>query len=123
MLARMRSWSAVVVFAVGLTLPAGADEKDGGLILRVDPHQAFAPATVQVTVLVELDATARRLVVEADSGTFYRRTDQELEGSTGPRLVVFRWRGLPEGDYMVTATVTRAGGVQGQAKDRVTILP
>ena len=123
MISPLRSWSAVVVFAAALTIPARANEKDDALILRVDPHHAFAPATVQVSVLVELDASARRLVVEADSGSFYRRTDHELEGNTGARLVVFRWRNLPEGEYMVTATVTRAGGIQEQAKERVTILP
>jgi hypothetical protein len=119
----MRTWAAAFAFAAALTVPSRANENEGRVILRVDPHHAFAPATVQVSVMVELDAAARRLVVEADSGTFYRRTDHELEGSTGARLVVFKWRNLPDGEYMVTATVTRAGGIQDQAKERVTVLP
>jgi hypothetical protein len=118
----MRSWSAVV-FAVAVMIPARAEEQSNGVALRVYPRQAFAPATVQVTVLIEPDAHIRHLVVEAESGMFYRRTDQELEGTNAARLHVFRWRNLPEGDYMVTATVVFDEGTQEQARDRVHVLP
>ena len=120
----MRSWSAVMfAFAFALMVPARAEEQSGGVTLRVYPRQAFAPATVQVTVLIEPDAHIRHLVVEAESGMFYRRTDQELEGTNDARLHVFRWRNLPEGDYTVTATVTFDEGTHEQAKALVHILP
>jgi hypothetical protein len=108
--------------AFALMIPARAAEQSSGVTLRVYPRQAFAPATVQVTVLIEPDAHIRHLVVEAESGMFYRRTDQEL-GTNDARLHVFRWRNLPEGDYMVTATVTFDEGTHEQAKARVNVLP
>jgi hypothetical protein len=119
----MRSWSICVVLAVVLLTPAGAADRRNGLVLEVYPRQAFAPATVQVTVFVDLDADMQRLTVEAESGMFYRRSDKELEGRNAARLHVVRWRGLPAGEYTVTATVTSAGGRQEWVKDHVNVVP
>jgi hypothetical protein len=118
----MHSGSVCVVLAVVLLTPAHAADENR-LILEVHPRQAFAPATVQVTVFVDLDEDVQRLVVEAESGMFYRRSDKELEGRNAARLHVLRWRGLPAGEYTVTATVTCAGGRQEWVKDYVNIVP
>jgi hypothetical protein len=48
--------------------------------------------------------------VVADSGGFYRSSAVQLEGDQSPRTTTFQFRGLPPGEYRVTATVMGADG-------------
>lgn len=73
--------------------------------VEVNPHIAFAPASIQVTVRVQPDAENRNLIVEAVGGD-YRRSDVQLDGDVAPIQHLINWRGLDGGEYEVIASVT-----------------
>jgi hypothetical protein len=47
----------------------------------------------------------RAMEVIAESADFYRSSAIELAGDRAPRTVTFEFRGLPPGEYEVTAAV------------------
>ena len=63
-----------LLFAAGTT---GASEK---LSLRVTPNVSSAPSTVMVRAYITPNTENRWLRIEADSGTFYRSSEIQLEG-------------------------------------------
>jgi hypothetical protein len=98
----------------------GANEK---LTVRVTPNISSAPSTVTVRAYVEPHQANRRLRVEADSGSFYRSSEVQLEGDEAPTLTEFRFKSLPGGNYIVSATLIDATGQTTVARDNVTVLP
>lgn len=81
----------------------------------------YAPADLRLRVTVEPNDANRRLTVEADSGSFYRRSDEDLTGESPRTRWVDRWRAFPAGDYAIRATVIDAAGTAHSAKDTLTI--
>ena len=107
MKAQLTLAAATVIALLFATSAAGASEK---LTLRVTPNVSSAPSTVTVRVYVEPDADNRRLRVEADSGSFYRSSEIQLDGDNAPMLTEFRLKSLPSGAYTVMATLIDAMG-------------
>ena len=107
MKAQLTLAAATVIALLFATSAAGAIEK---LTLRVTPNVSSAPSTVTARVYVEPDAGNRRLRVEADSGSFYRSSEIQLDGDNAPMLTEFRLKSLPSGAYTVMATLIDAMG-------------
>ncbi len=76
--------------------------------VRVNTSVANAPATVMVTATVEPDERNRTLILTASSNAYLRRSSIQLEGDDEARVHQMWLRGLPRGDYEVTADVLGA---------------
>jgi hypothetical protein len=96
-------------------LPVGAGESDR-MTLRVSPAVAFAPANLAVRATIAADESNRAIEIVAESETFYRSSEIQLEGDHAPRTSLFEFRSLPPGTYEVRATLRGSRG-----EDRTTI--
>jgi hypothetical protein len=81
------------------------------LQMKVSPAVQRAPAMLTVRVMVESSAENRLLQVVAESDTFYRSSEVEIDGENSSPLRVFQFRGLPTGRYEVTGVLL---GTQGR---------
>ena len=88
---------------VGLIFATGSTDANEKLALRVTPNVSSAPSTVVVRAYVARNAQNRVLQIEADSGSFYRSSQIQLDGDKAPTLNEFRLNALPGGEYVVTA--------------------
>jgi hypothetical protein len=98
--------------------PATATEP---VSIRVNPTVSMAPATVILSVTVEPDERNRVLTVVTDSPDFYSASEVELEGERASRLQRFTVRGLPAGDYVVQARITRADSSERVAETQLMV--
>jgi hypothetical protein len=93
------------------------------LSVSVYPTKCFAPAEVRVRVWIEPHADNRALDIVADSWDFYRRSVFELEGDKAPRSIEWRLRALPDGEYLIKATLTDSAGLgRATAQCRLSII-
>jgi len=99
------------------TLRAGGSEP---MTLRVSPAVAFAPATLIVRASIEADARNRTVEIVAESPSFYRSSEIQLDGDRAPRTNTFEFRSVPPGTYDVKATLRDASG-QARALVRSTV--
>jgi hypothetical protein len=99
-----------ILVAVGLVLaaPLGADNR---LAIKVSPAVAFAPANLIVRTIIEANGENRAVEIVAESESFYRSSEIQLEGDRAPRTTTFEFKSVPGGVYEVTATLL---GVHGQ---------
>lgn len=103
----MRNHRWACAFLLSTALPLGPSER---LTMTVSPIHSFAPSDMMVRVHVEPDAANRALVIVADSGEYYRSSVTQLEGESGPRMIVLELRSVPGGDYQIRATVVDSVG-------------
>ena len=59
---------------------------------------------------VERDASNRILRITAESDSFYRSSEIQLEGDQAPRTTTFEFRSLPPGIYEVKVMLIGADG-------------
>ena len=97
----------------------GAEEK---LSLRVTPNVSNAPSTVIVRAMVEPNSDNRWLHIEADSGSFLRSSDVQLDGDKAPLITEFRLNNLPGGEYTVTAVLRTNVGAETTARKTAIVL-
>src|SRR5262245_56837688 len=105
---------AMKALCVGLllsasTISAGAGQADR-LTLRVSPAVAFAPANLVVRASIAADADNRTIEIVAESDTFYRSSEIQLDGDRAPRMSLFEFRSLPPGAYEVNAVLRGSAG-------------
>ncbi len=81
------------------------------LQMQVSPAVQRAPAMLTVRVMVESSSENRRLQVVAESESFYRSSEVEIDGANSSPLRVFQFRGLPTGRYEITGLLV---GTQGR---------
>jgi hypothetical protein len=105
-----------LLFATGTT---GASEK---LSLRVTPNVSSAPSTVMVRAYVTPNAENRWLRNDADSGSFYRSSEIQLEGDKAPMLTEFRLNSLPSGEYTVAAMLIDSKGTETVVRRTAIVL-
>jgi hypothetical protein len=96
--------SRVIVCAIGLLLGVSANA-DSRLSMRVSPAVAFAPANLIVKAMIEADTDNRAVSIVAESDSFYRSSEIQLDGDRAPRTTTFEFRSMPGGVYQVTATL------------------
>lgn len=108
-MAHTRMKTALVVSAmVGLgTLHGDATQR---LNIRVAPAVSSAPAVIQIYVGVQPRAENRLLRVSAESEDFFRSSEAQLDGEQSARMITFTFRGMPEGDYQVSAQLIGSNG-------------
>jgi len=91
---------------VGLALmTTGVDGANQPVTMQVSPAMSFAPANLVIRARLEPYVNNRAMEVIAESADFYRSSAIELAGDRAPRTVTFEFRGLPPGEYEVTAAV------------------
>jgi hypothetical protein len=113
----LASW---ITLPVMQGLPASAESR---LAVRVSPAAAFEPADPVLTVRVDTHPDNRLPVVEADSGTSYRSSTEQLDGESGPAVRVFRWKALAEGHYQVAVSLVGPTGVRAVARAQALVMP
>jgi hypothetical protein len=118
----MRKARAKAILGVLLasTMSAGASER---LTMKMTPQVAYAPARVSVRTTIEADVDNRALEIVVDSDNFYRSSLIELNGDHAPRTSVIEFRDLPEGQYIVSATLLdQRGKPRGLARQMMNVL-
>jgi hypothetical protein len=103
-----------------LPLPAGA--ATDGVAIQVTPAVAFAPATVRVKATVDRNDANRAIEVVAESASFYRSSEIQLDGDEAPRTSLFQFKDLPAGDYEVTALLIDAEGQQHAVSKQLRVV-
>jgi hypothetical protein len=111
----------LIAFVICAAGEAGASEEEK-LSLRVSPNVSSAPTTVVVRAMVTPDADNRWLVVEADSGSFYRSSSIQLDGDNAPLVSEFTLRNLPSGKYAVSAVLRDRHGEETMVSRTVIVL-
>jgi hypothetical protein len=108
----LRRHSLISVIAVlGAILGSGLrTSADAPLTMTVAPHIWFAPADLRVRVELTPAARNRSLVVVAESEDYFRSSEIPLEGAESPRSLTVQFRGLPQGEYLVSGEVQDADG-------------
>ena len=105
-----------------VAMPAGAGEHDR-MTLRVSPAVAFAPANLVVRATIPSNEDNRAVEIVAESETFYRSSEIQLEGENAPRTSQFEFRSLPPGTYEVRATLRGARGEErSTARQQVNVI-
>jgi hypothetical protein len=98
-------FTLVAATTMGLILGSGSTTASEKLMLRVTPNVSSAPSTVIVKATVTRNADNRWLHIEAESETFYRSSDVQLEGDKAPLVTEIRLNNLPGGEYTVSAVL------------------
>jgi hypothetical protein len=101
---------------------AVADEKDDKMDMRVRPQVSYAPGSVVISVWVPPLPDNRALVIEADSGLFFRSSHVQLDGDNAPRSHNLVLNNLPPGEYQITATLQDTEGVKTELRRNATVL-
>ena len=115
----MNARCLMVAMVLAATPVAGAKEP---LSIRVSPAFSFAPANLAIRASVEPDAANRSLEVVVDSADFYRSSTISLEGDSAPKTLTVDFRGLPPGDYEVTAVLIGEGRRRAIAQAHLDVL-
>ena len=89
------------------TVSAGAGEK---MTLRASPEVSFAPAQLTVRMNIEADPDNRAIEIVIDSPDFYRSSTIQLEGDRAPRISMVQYRGVPSGNYIISARLLGQNG-------------
>ncbi len=97
----------------------------GGEVLRmqVSPAIQRAPAMLTVRVMVESSDDNRILQVVAESPTFYRSSEVQIDGANATPLKVFQFRGLPTGLYEITGVLVGAQGRRAMISRMAQVVP
>jgi len=100
------------VTIVGLLAASGPSVASAKLTLRVTPNVSAAPSTVVAQATVTRNAGNRSLHIEAESGTFYRSSEVQLDGDKAPLITEIRLNNLPGGEYTIKAVLRNNLGEQ-----------
>jgi hypothetical protein len=111
-----------VFTTIGLISAVGETAATEKLSLRVTPNVSAAPSNVIVQATVAKHADNRWLVIEADSGTFYRSSSIQLDGDKAPAVMEIRLSNLPSGEYAVSAVLRNSLGEETTVRRTVIVL-
>ena len=94
------------IFALTAISASGGEQ----LQLAVSPLQSFSPSNLNIRARVVPHAENRALTIVAESEDFYRSSQVPLEGNHAPATIMFEFRGVPGGDYVVSGVLTDSVG-------------
>jgi hypothetical protein len=97
---------AALGFAALLEAPAFANQP---VAVRVSPHIALEPATLNIDLIVERNSDNRALQLSVESENYYRSSLVQLDGDDAPRVTTMRYSSVPAGSYEVKATILGPG--------------
>lgn len=112
----------VGITLAGLIAASGSTGATEKLSLRVTPNVSSAPSTVRVKATVTKNTENRWLHVEADSGSFFRSSDIQLDGENAPLVTEIELRSLPSGEYTVTAVLRNTLGEETTVRRTALVL-
>jgi hypothetical protein len=104
----MKKMSSVFTAATVVALLAWTEWPSASaapLAMTVSPAMSLAPATVDIGLHLIANRENHLLVVEADSGDFFRSSEIPVDGDHAPTMMNVRFRDLPEGEYQVVASL------------------
>ena len=115
----------VAAFSCVLLLLAVPMVGGGSAALKMDvsPTVSRAPAAVRVRVPVNSSPEDRALRVVAESDTFYRSSEVQLDGADSDGVNTFEFRDLPSGLYQVTGVLVNARGTRATVSRLVKVEP
>jgi hypothetical protein len=120
----IETMKATLMLSAVLTLTTVSAHGGDALTLAVSPKQAFAPSNLRIRARVAPDPANRLLEIVAESVEFYRSSQIQLEGDQAPATITFEFRGVPGGDYEVSALlIDNLGRRRAVARDHVSIIP
>ena len=96
----VRAW--VCWLALTTTTVDGANQP---VTMQISPAVSFAPAKLVIRTRLEPHVNNRAMEVIAEDADFYRSSAIKLAGDRATRTLTFEFRGLPPGEYEVTAAV------------------
>ena len=114
----MRGLMAFVLLAA-VTTPAAAGEP---VSIRLRTTILNSPAYLRVLIMVEPDATNRRLTIEVDGVPMFRSSDVTLEGDKEKRAHQFEVKGLMPGEYVVRAVLHGSSNVRAVRERRIIVV-
>ena len=96
----------------GAVLLATTSQLNGAESLRIQvtPTISRTPAILTVRAMIEPAADNRSLEVVAESASFFRSSQVQLEGEHGAPVNVFQFKNLPTGLYQVTGVLVGVNG-------------
>jgi hypothetical protein len=101
-------------------LSVGAGEK---ISLKASPEISYAPAHLVVRTAIEPDRDNRALEIVIDSQDFYRSSLIQLDGDQAPRASVVEFRGVPRGNYEISARLLgQSGESRGYERRMVNVI-
>jgi hypothetical protein len=106
-----------------LTVCADTFNASERLTMYVSPAMTVAPAVVRVQAIVARDASNRMLRIIAESDSFYRSSEIQLDGANGPLVSVLDFPSLPTGTYQVTGILMGTNGQRAAATKTVRVQP
>ena len=98
-------WILLALLTTGM-FPATAAEP---ISMTVSPLQSMAPTDLSIRLRVENIPDARSLKVVADSGTYLRSSEIELNADH-PRTTLIEFKEVPGGNYNVLAVLVDGSG-------------
>jgi hypothetical protein len=112
--------AAIVCCLAGSVLPLNGTAP---FAMKVSPTLAPAPAFVRVEATIERDDNNRAFAIIAQSDDFYRSSQIQLDGASGPRIHVFEFPHLPSGVYEVTGSLVDRHGQRATTTRLVRVAP
>jgi hypothetical protein len=106
-----------------LSLTPSALNGGEALQMQVSPAVQRAPAMLTVRIMVESSEENRLLQVVAESSSFYRSSEVQIDGANASPLRVFQFRGLPTGRYEVTGVLLGAQGRRAMISRVAEVVP
>jgi hypothetical protein len=102
---RVAAFSWMIFLAMAATLNSASP-----LQMSVSPSVSRAPAVLTVRIMVNAGPEDRALHVVAESPSYYRASEVQLEGTRSEAMNVFEFRDLPTGLYQVTGVLVDGHG-------------
>jgi hypothetical protein len=119
---KARHLTMATVTITALIFGSASSDATEKLTLRVTPNVSTAPSTVIVKAMVARSAGNRSLHIEADSGTFFRSSEIQLDGDKAPVVTEIRLNSLPGGQYTVMAVLRDNMGTETVVRRTAIVL-
>jgi hypothetical protein len=103
---------ALLCASCALATPLSGND---ALRMQVWPAIQRAPAVLTVRVSVEPSVDNRMLQIVAESSSYFRRSEVQMDGERSAALNVFEFRNLPTGLYQVTSVLIGPHGQRATA--------
>ncbi len=107
-----------IVLGAGIGSPVQGSQR---MQVQVYPRVASAPANILISVGFARNADNRVLRVIAESDDFFRSSEVQINGDSGPRVSSFTFRSLPPGWYSLEAELIGSNG-RTREVERVTFV-
>ena len=98
---------ARLILAAGVLAGSMQPSADEAISMTLRPAVLTWKGTARLRVLVARNESNRTLILEVDGPSYYRSSAMELNGAASPRSHFFILHDLPEGAFVVRATVRR----------------